>query len=111
MLFQIAGSDHQVICMNSTVRVFLEFRKNKVDEEAEVARCLIFASFFVDDGTSKLRGHKFVHIRDCATVLWRWEGAKGFDRALAASQIPRCHCLFYRVPDAVREAKCSVTKF
>jgi len=83
--------------MDSGVRIFLECRKNDVNEKTKVAS-LIFVSFFINDSTSELRCHKFVHGCDVAAVLGRWERTKGFE--CATPQIPRCHCLIYYVTAA-----------
>ena len=69
------------------MRIFLKFCKNDVEEKAKVARYLVFVLFLVDNGTSKLRSHKFVHIYNFAAILWRWEEAKGLD-CTSTCQIP-----------------------
>lgn len=69
------------------MRIFLKFCKNDVEEKAKVVRYLVFVLFLVNDGTSKLRSHKFVHVYNFAAILQRWEGAKGLDRT-STCQIP-----------------------
>jgi len=67
--------------------IFLERCKNDVDEKTEVTRCLIFVLFFMDNSTSELGSHEFVHVCDAATLLGRREGTKGLDCA-PTPQIP-----------------------